>query len=225
MSERKQIVLDLDGPLLDGKERHYYCYRNIIENAGFSPIGIDEYWAKKRALVDRRELLEMSGAGMIYDDFLAAWLLAIESPRMLALDKVQEGAFDCLRRWREQGIKLTLVTMRKNKVGLEEQLKSTGLYQFLDAVLPCDHADGGVGKAEAVRASFPRMVSEEDVLWIGDTEADWEAANSLGCGVALVANGLRNEAYLRSLHGALVTPSIASLKDSVAGIFDVSRRL
>lgn len=222
MSAVKKIFLDLDGPLLDGKERHYHCYRSILERFGFKPIGIDEYWKKKRALVNRRDLLSMSGAEEIYDDFLAAWLTLIESPDMLALDKVQEGAVDCLRSWKEQGIELTLVTMRKNKSALEEQLKSTGLRQHLDTVLACDHADGGVGKADAVRKCFQGKVNKGDTLWIGDTEADWDAATSLGCSVVLLSNGLRNEAYLRSLQGAVVKPSIASLKDNVLGRFNVS---
>jgi phosphoglycolate phosphatase len=211
----KHIFLDLDGPLLDGKKRHYYCYRSILERFEFTPIGIDEYWEKKRAVVNRRVLLSMSGADKIYDDFLAAWLMMIETPDMLALDEVQEGAVDCLRSWKEQGLDLTLVTMRKNKRSLEEQLKSTGLRQFMNTVLASDHADGGVGKADAVRNLFPSKVNTDDALWIGDTEADWEAAKSLGCGVVLLSNGLRNDAYLRSLQGAVVKPSIASLKDSV----------
>ena len=217
MSYIKQIFLDLDGPLLDGKERHYHCYRSILEKFGFKPIGIDEYWEKKRALVNRRDLLSLSGAEVIYDDYLAAWLATIESPKMLALDKVQEGAVDRLRGWREQGIELVLVTLRKDKQALEEQLKLLGLRQFLDMVLVCDHAEGGEGKADAVRNFLQGKTLIENALWIGDTEADWEAAKSLGCGVVLLSNGLRNEAYLKSLEGVVVKSSITSLKDEVLG--------
>jgi phosphoglycolate phosphatase-like HAD superfamily hydrolase len=206
----KQIFLDLDGPLLDGKERHYHCYRSILERFGFKPIGIDEYWEMKRNLVNRRDLLNRSSAEEIYDDFLAAWLSMIESPNALALDKVQEGAVDCLRSWKEQGIGLTLVTMRKNKQTLEEQLMLTGLRQYLDAVLVCDPTEGGEGKADAVRSMFQvkRLVGK--ALWIGDTEADWEAADSLGVDVVLVSNGLRAKEYLTTMKGALVVPSIFS---------------
>lgn len=218
----KQIFLDLDGPLLDGKERHYQCYRSILEKFGFKPIGIDEYWEKKRALVNRRDLLSMSGAEEVYDKFFDAWLTMIESPDMLVLDKVQEGAVERLRSWKEQGIALTLVTMRKNKRALEEQLDTMGLRQHLGTVLACDHAVGGVGKADAVREIFQGQGNKGSALWIGDTEVDWEAAKSLGCDVVLLSNGLRNEEYLRSLQGAVVKPSIASLKDNVLGRANVS---
>lgn len=215
MSRIKQIFLDLDGTLLDGKERHYHCYRSILAKSGFKPISIDEYWENKKDMVNRRDLLSISGAEEIYGEYLAAWLAMIESPDALALDRVQAGAVDCLRGWKEHGIKLTLVTMRRNQAALEDQLLATGLRQFLDAVLVCDHAEGGEGKADAVRSMFQTKVVTEKALWIGDTEADWEAAKSLGCGVVLLANGLRNEEYLRSLQGAVVKPSIASLKDNI----------
>jgi phosphoglycolate phosphatase len=212
--------LDLDGPLLDGKQRHYSCYRNILEASGFEPIGIDEYWETKRGLVNRRELLKMSGAEAIYERFLAEWLLLIESPDALVLDRVQAGAIECLRNWKQERIEMILVTMRKNKNGLKQQLHSTGLGHHLDNVLVSDHAEGGEGKADAVRQFYSdgldRQFFEEGV-WIGDTEADWQAAKSLGCEVFLVSNGLRNEKYLRSLEGAVVEPSIASFQDVITG--------
>lgn len=213
MSEIKQIFIDLDGPLLDGKERHYFCYRTILVKFGFEPIGIDAYWRKKRERCDRRVLLSMSGAEGIYDDFLAAWLRLIESPEALELDKVQDGAIDCLIDWKKKKIELLLVTMRKNKQALEEQLKRLGLRPLLDGVLVCDHADGGLGKADAVRKMYSGQKIKKDAVWIGDTEVDWEAAKSIGCNIVLISNGLRSEEYLTSLGDALVVPSIASLKD------------
>ncbi len=215
MNELKRIFLDLDGPLLDGKEKHYHCYRSIMEKFSFKPIGIDEYWENKRALVNRRDLLSLSGAEEIYDIFCAAWLSMIESPDVLVLDKLQEGAVDCLRSWKTQGIKLTLVTMRKNKQALEQQLNSMGLRNYFDAVLVCSHDEGGEGKANAVQKMYYSEQSGKHFLWIGDTEVDLEAANLLGCPVILLSNGLRNEKFLEILGGEMIMPSIAHLKNNV----------
>lgn len=210
-----QILLDLDGPLLDGKTKHYHCYRTILEKFEFKPIGFDEYWERKRNRENRRILLNMSGAEEIYDDFLSSWLDLIESPEMLALDKLQEGAVDCLRTWKEHGFQLNLVTMRRNSQATKEQLIKLKLSPLLDAVLVSNHDDGGFGKAEAVRRMFPGKLFTEHALWIGDTEADWDAAKSLGCGIVLLSNGLRNEAYLKTLDGAVVRPSIALIENEV----------
>lgn len=217
VKDMKRIFLDLDGPLLDGKEKHYRCYQRILEGFGFPPIDIAEYWEKKRSLVNRRDLLNLSGAAEVYDDFIVQWLSSIESPEMLALDVVQDGAVDCLNWWKEQGLELILVTMRKNKQALEMQLDSLGLRVFLDAVLVCDHAGGGAGKADAARNFLKRKKRQAAAVWVGDTEADWEAARLLGHGVVLLSNGLREESYLRTLEGAVVKPSIASLHDNAFG--------
>jgi phosphoglycolate phosphatase-like HAD superfamily hydrolase len=208
----KQIFIDLDGPLLDGKEKHYFCYQTILKNYDFEPIPIDEYWKKKRALFGRRDLLSLSGAEIIYDKFLITWLDMIESPEALALDKLQKEVINCLQIWSAKKIKLILVTMRKNKSSLEDQLTLIGLRPFLDAVLVCDHADGAEGKADVVRNNYPGYDFKDNSLWIGDTEIDWAAAQSLRCKCILLENGLRNGDYLRSLKSAVVKESIVSLK-------------
>jgi len=211
----KQIFLDLDGPLLDGKERHYHCYKHILDKYGYQPIPIKDYWKSKRDMFNRRALLDLSGAGEIYDVFLEDWLSMIETPQMLALDKVQYGAKERLLKWKNEGISLSLVTMRKNALGLDMQLKATGLRQYLDAVFMCDHNEGGEGKAAAVR----HMCFDDDIIrkthWIGDTEVDWAAAKSLGCAATLLSNGLRSETYLNSLEGVAVKSSIRELMDFV----------
>ncbi|MFA7172431.1 MAG: HAD hydrolase-like protein [Kiritimatiellia bacterium] len=221
MKNIKQLFMDLDGPLLDGKERHYHCYRSILEKLQLEPIGMNEYWEKKRALLNRRDLLRLSGAEQHYNDFLVSWMAMIESPEALALDRVQEGALDCLDGWQAQGIELTLVTMRSNRTALEQQLSRLKLRPLLDAVLVCAHTGGGKGKAETVRSMYPTRAFKKQALWIGDTEADWEAAKDLGCDVVLLSNGLRNTECLASLGSGLVMPSIASLKGKVLEELDV----
>ena len=211
MSSIKQIFLDLDGPFLDGKDRHYFCYQTILKKYGFEPIGIEEYWEKKRSLLNRSHLLSFSSAETIYEEFLVEWLAMIESPEALALDKVQDGAIECLQNWKAAGFVLTLITMRKNKQGLEAQLDSTGLATYFDYVFVCEHAEGGEGKANIARSLILDGYSIDNVVWIGDTEADSAAAKSLGCKVFLVANGLRSWEYLKSLGADLIIPSISAL--------------
>ena len=87
MSALRQIFLDLDGPVLDGKERHYFCYRKILKKLGFEPVGIDEYWASKREKGNRRDLLKRSGAERAYDKFFAEWIFPRNAyPKMAAYD-------------------------------------------------------------------------------------------------------------------------------------------
>src|SRR5690242_5488261 len=112
-------VLDLDGPLLDGRERHHACYRDILTEQGYEPLPRDVYWRMKCERVDRRKQLAASGAEGIYDLFLQAWLERIEQPRYLELDRVQPGAVEKLAQWRDEGRTLALATMRQSDSALD----------------------------------------------------------------------------------------------------------
>lgn len=204
------IFLDLDGPLLDGTQRHYSCYRAIMEDAGFEPIDIERYWQLKRDMINRRELLALSSADSLYDEFLRRWLSVIESPESLELDIVQPGALECLRAWKEQGKKLILVTLRKDAAALQIQLQNKGLSTYLDKVLVCAHESGGAGKAQAVLDFLGERPDALRSVWVGDTEVDAQAARSLGLDVYLVKNGLRSPAILERLDSTLVVESIVA---------------
>ena len=212
MNTMNRLFIDLDGPLLDGKRKHYYCYHRILEKYDFRPINIEEYWKKKREMIKPLDLLKYSGAEDIYHKYLTEWLELIESPYALSLDKVQDGAINCLDNWKSCGFEMILVTMRKNKHALELQLSSTGLENFFHTVLICDNATNGVGKAGAVRSMFYESLPMDHSWWIGDTEADWEAAHLLGWQILMVANGLRSAECLSKYRNCKIFPSISSIE-------------
>lgn len=207
----KNILLDMDGPLLDGKQRHYQCYSDIVSALGFLPIDVDVYWEMKRMGKSRREQLAMSDAGSIYDTFLSEWIKKIEQLEYLEYDGVQSGAINKLKGWRNSGVSINLVTMRSNKNNLLVQLESTGLDVYLSSVTVCGHAKGGKGKAEAVKEAHPELMGTPS-LWIGDTEADYEGARAFGCPVWLLSCGLRTNEFLKSLEPDFLSYSINDVK-------------
>jgi phosphoglycolate phosphatase-like HAD superfamily hydrolase len=213
MNGIKNLFIDLDGPLLNGKQRHYFCYKSILLNKGFIPLNINDYWNLKRSKISLRILLEMSNAQEIYNDFIKDWLVSIESPSALTLDRVQYGAFKCLRIWKELSLNINLVTLRKNFSNLDKQLICTGLKPYLNSIIICNHEEGAVGKANKVYNHFSSNDLADNSLWIGDTEIDFNAANLLGCKCILLTNGLRTKSYLKSLNAPILVPSINKLKD------------
>lgn len=194
----KTIVLDLDGPIFDGRSRHYQCYSDILKENGFTPIPAPEYWQMKRQRIDRHLQLTASGAAGIYDRFLQAWLERIEEEKYLSLDRLQPGAVEKLREWKAAGIKLFLVTMRNKKENLQRQLASFDLVPFFDQVVSVGTDGEGNKKATAAEAYLDKA-SRGSVLWIGDTEEDIRAAHQLGVKVCAVDCGLRTREYLASL--------------------------
>jgi phosphoglycolate phosphatase len=205
MSPVRTIVLDLDGPLLNGVHRHYTCYREILSENGFTPLIEDEYWRLKRARCSRRDILALSNATTMYDRFLSEWFGRIEDDRLLALDRLQDGVTSILSTWQQQRICLVLATLRHSTKGVERQLVNMGLAPFFDQVIVVDHLVGGGGKAEAVR----RLIGSRHVrVWIGDTEVDVEAARALGCPSWIVACGLRDEECIRELRPDFMSTSL-----------------
>jgi phosphoglycolate phosphatase len=191
------LVLDLDGPILEGKFRHYACYSRILETYGYKPLSLVKYWQMKRNRMSTQQLLEATDAEDLLDKFLQMWLETIEQPDMLALDRLQIGVPEKLQQWREQELILILATLRRFSDHLHAQLAYFGLDALLDYIVVCEHQLGGIGKAERVKAIVPQ-ISPEHSLWIGDTEIDVGAARAFGCPIWAVSCGIRTESYLVS---------------------------
>lgn len=202
------VILDLDGPILDGKLRHYNSYSAILREHGFDPMPMDQYWEMKRDHCDLYEQLKVSNADGLQDQFMKLWLERIESRKYLRMDRLQPGATEKLRRWRGQGIRLVLATMRNNSKNLRWQLRSFRISDLFDQVVVVGGHDGSK-KAEAVRQQVEP--SSSNTIWIGDTEADIDAARQIGVRVIAVASGLRSEEYLRSLKPDHVVPDLQAV--------------
>lgn len=220
----RTLVLDLDGPILDGRFRHYACYRGILRAHGHVPLGLQDYWRMKRGRAGRREQLAASDAEALYEEFSRAWLEQIERPELLALDRLQDGVTTKLREWRDRGIRLILATMRRYPERLDGQLVSLGIRAYFDHVVVCEHRSGGAGKARKVGDAVAGL-DPEQCLWVGDTEIDVEAARAFGCPVWAVTRGLRTESYLASLSPDFLGPDLRSvnLERCITNIADTVR--
>jgi phosphoglycolate phosphatase len=210
----KTVILDLDGPILDGRLRHYQCYADILTENGFAPIQIDQYWDMKRNRINRHIQLSASGAESFYDDFLLNWLQKIEQKKYLALDLLQGGSFETLSTWRSQGINLFLATMRHNSENLNWQLNQLNIMSLFDDVICIDKGDSGKIKAEHVISRI-RNIDSQSTVWVGDTEVDVDAARYLGIDVCTVTCGLRTSEFLETLNPDYIETSISSLAASL----------
>ena len=161
----------------------------------------------KRNYCDLREQLKVSDADEIHDRFLQSWLKRIETPKYLKLDRLQPGAVEKLRSWKEQDIRLVLATMRNNTRNLHWQLKVLNILGLFDQVVVTGSGHGGFSKARAVLQQIGGYVPSGTV-WIGDTEADVIAARQIGIKIIALTCGLRTEAHLRSFKPDYLVPDL-----------------
>ncbi|PKL40246.1 MAG: hypothetical protein CVV41_20095 [Candidatus Riflebacteria bacterium HGW-Riflebacteria-1] len=186
------IFLDLDGPVLEGKHRHYSCYSAIINRYGGQPLDIDAYWDMKRSKIKRDVLLEKSGFQALYSCFLDDWMKLIESPQYLKFDKLKPKAKETLVKWKQSNFKIVLVTMRQNRENLINQLKQLGVFSLLDEIIDCPPLRQNT-KFEALKYyNFCKAI------FIGDTEEDANTAKMLGIPFIGITNGLRTKELLNA---------------------------
>jgi phosphoglycolate phosphatase len=208
------LILDLDGPLLDGMQRHYRCYRDVLNEYGYRAIPVEQYWEMKRNRVDRRALLELSGASSLYNEYLNAWMDRIEAREYLELDRLQNDVVDVLLRWKRQGLRLFLDTMRNRPDNLSWQLDKLELRQFFEDVVVVGSGEDGVSKASEIK---PRLtgIDVNGLVWVGDTEADVVAARELGVRMCALTCGLRTREYLMSLLPDYIEADLHSFEETV----------
>ncbi len=210
------VILDLDGTILDGHLRHYACYQQICDKYDWPRMSLVDYWQAKRERTDPWHRTSVSEASLNSETLRKEWLDRIERPAVLALDSLHPGALEKLEEWHDQGLRLALATSRRFPDRLRHQLVRLRLDSFWHCVVTSDPGRGGAGKAQHVREKIPD-VSPEHCLWIGDTEADIEAARAFGCRIWSVSCGLRTSSYLTSLSPDFLSGSLSEVDLRVAG--------
>jgi phosphoglycolate phosphatase len=212
------IIIDLDGPILDGKLRHYHCYNEILREFGYAGLSIDEYWDLKRNRIDRRAQLAASNAEDIYDQFLTAWKKRIEERNYLVFDQLQPGARERIETWKGLGIKIILTTLRNNRENLVWQLDSLNLMTYFTHIVALGTDAGANEKGDAILEFLGS--NKNDSLWIGDTEVDIAASKHLGCRVCAVSCGLRTPEYLATLNPDFLVADMSAIKiDQIGNVW------
>lgn len=190
MKKFDYIFLDLDGPILEGKYRHYKCYEDIIKKYGGDIIDIETYWEMKRNKITRDVLLKKSNFKESYDVFFDEWMNNIENEKYLSLDTLKPKVIDTLKAWRDVADKVVLVTMRQNREYLLNQLNFLGVLPLLDEVIDCPPQRKNT-KYEALKNKL-----FQTAIFIGDTEEDTNTSKILGIKSIGILNGLRKKEFL-----------------------------
>lgn len=192
------VFIDLDGTVLDGKQRHYRCYCSIIKDYNGIPLDIEMYWKLKRGRISALDLLKLSQCNMTSTDFIKIWIEKIERKEFLQFDILKEGASEKIIQFREAAERINLVTMRKNKENLFWQLKNLGIFRLFDEIIVAN---------ETKEAALSRFRKSYSVI-IGDTEADIYAAEKLDFIFLGIENGLR---YPKIFKGKKSYPEFADI--------------
>ncbi len=208
MSEqRPTIYFDLDGTILDVKRRYYAVYSVIVSDLGLTPLALEDFWDRRR----RGEPADQTIANVgetVRSKFRQRWLESIETHPYISMDELLPRAAETLTDLSKRFC-LVLVTLRRERELLIEQLSTLKIEHFFDTIISPPDKRSISSKATLISqkvrpGSYPALV-------IGDSEADVSAAKKLGIRSVCVTSGIRERAFLEALDPDFIIGSIAEI--------------
>lgn len=184
------IFFDLDGTLLDSKERLYRLFCDITKQ---TILQFDDYWQLKRAMYNHRKILSDYLHYSVEEiiSFEKCWMTLIETDEYLMLDKPFSFTESVLQHLTQKKIKLFVVTARQDKVNTLKQLNNIGLTRFFSNIFVTESKSS---KAELILEAEV-CLAKTDFL-IGDTGLDVNACKELEIRSMAVLSGFRNKSVL-----------------------------
>ena len=197
MRQPKLIIWDWNGTILDDMEFTYWIENEMLKKRGL------------RSIPDRAFYLDNFGFPIIdyyrklgYDFSAHPYeVLAAEFHDMYAAGyrncPLKAGVLEMLQDVRRRGIPQTLLSASEQS-RLIEQTSYYGVEEYFGELLGLsdDFATSKVERAKAyIRDNHFRA---DEVVFIGDTDHDYEAANAVGCNCILMTGGHQSRKRLEA---------------------------
>jgi phosphoglycolate phosphatase len=185
------IFFDLDGTLLDSRNRLFNLFTNLVPKSNLS---IQEYWELKRSKIDHKSILtkQFNYTENDFYKFEKTWLSNIELLEYLQFDAPVDAVFEVLD-YLAQKYELYIVTSRQSKKNVIMQLRQCNLHKYFKDVLVTEHI---CEKKELIQT---QGYSKNDFL-IGDTGYDVLTGIALGINTIAVTYGFLKKEVLEAYH-------------------------
>ncbi|MCM1251827.1 MAG: HAD hydrolase-like protein [Clostridium sp.] len=178
----KNLFWDLDGTLVDSRRRLYelFCYLTDTEWLSY-----EQYWDYKNKGYNQQKMLSdvVHYRKTSLEEFSNKWMDNIEKVEWLKKDTLQPGAENLLKRLKEKGYAMFVVTNRQSHKNTVEQLHWLGILPYFESVYATAQK---CRKSEIIRNNI--SVKAEDIL-IGDSDEDMIAAQELGITSIIIKSG------------------------------------
>lgn len=198
---------DLDGVLVDLKNRYIAVYHYLVKDLGGRPV--EEYWEKRRLGKTESELFAESGLPKnllgVYDQRRERLL---EENNYLKLDHVFPGVYLLLEYLQKSNAKSWIITHRRCAESLSAQLDSLGLNKLITGWIHtnknCDSknellqlSDAGIRFASDAKAIVLKQIKQKGAtVMLGDSPSDINAAHQAEVGSIALPTGLHNSEIL-----------------------------
>lgn len=208
MSRIKALLVDLDGTLVDSKEADVLASLEALRRRGFmvSRESLEPLFGFRDEEIYRRVL------GITDDNllrFLVKEKLKLFFDKYILKVKPMSGARELLRYAKSQGLKICVVTSSDRELALRE-LIVTSLLSYIGLMVTADMVKRSKPSPEPILKALSLLeLRAEEVVYMGDTALDLEAAMAAGVKYVIVLDHdniesrQRNFMKARDLHEAL----------------------
>lgn len=213
MSALHAVLFDWDGTLVDSAESSYRCYARVFPEFGI-PFGRAEF--ERTYSPDwYHTYRELGLPEERWPEADARWLehYASEPPPAVP------GAHEAVRRLRESGLRVGLVTSgSRDRVARE--VEALGFARWLDAVLCAGDYERRKPHPEALLMALERLgVTAEQSAYVGDSPEDVRMARAAGVFSVGVPGSFPNRALLEDSAPELLAPSLEAAVDALLARF------
>lgn len=181
-------AFDLDGTLLDSRNRHRFVLATVLKKYGIL-LDTSDLISFKRQGKNNIEWLESKGLSKeLAKKIQQEWIGRIEYPEYLAMDRLYDEAEKLLREY--DGYKRILITARSDEKAARDQIEALGLPSKFDGIFVVpSYASTSHLKANILRENHA-------MIFVGDTKVDAEAARLAHVKFRHIDHGFHAKEYI-----------------------------
>ncbi len=189
-----KLFLDLDGTLVDSTQRHVTALKDVLNEEGIE-ANIDNYIPYKRdGFSTKQYLINILGLSTTQSISVSKkWTKIIEDEKYLLLDRLYDDSNDFLDWSVAQGFCIDILTARRNEESLYQFLKNSCIDKKIDQIFVVSPSNAGEEKNHILH-----LYSHKKNIFIGDTEADFDACEDTDIQLFVLNRGFRSERFWNS---------------------------
>lgn len=229
---RTTLFCDFDGPVVDVSDRYYATYCLSLEQmmVAIGPgnycqlLTKEQFWYLKQQRVPDFEIALRSGVpdGQV-ELFLDTVRREVNQPSLLAKDRLQPGIRWALELLHSQGIRLVLVTLRR-QAQVKKLLQTYHLDHLFKMVWGTQDDDAAYRNsveskcrllAHAWAYDCQQHGTPKYAWMVGDTEADILAGQASNIATVALTCGIRSRSYLAQYRPTYICEDLVSVTHSL----------
>ena len=193
----KTIFLDLDGTLLDSRERHTVVLECALKECKVYNCDLSNYMVYKANGNSTLDFLkkELRLGAEISEIVAEVWKQKIEEEKYLEIDTLYEDTLPFLKLIKRKGYKTIIVSARKNRDYIVNWINRSEINKLIDQIIIVSPYDAANEKLTVLVQN-----RDEKSVCIGDTEIDYEAGIKSEMLTFILNRGFRSREYWKKIN-------------------------